>query len=127
MPHFVGDECGAAMGLLRQREHHHRPFHPGPFRRGVGDVYSGGELAGKDVALLLELMFRVGLIREDFTRPGINEQQRSAERFSPKRPRIPVAECPGFSEVPNGFVDLSAALLVGRDAMGHKSDSQKHA
>lgn len=38
-----------------------------------------------------------------------------------------VIECPGFSEVAGSFVDLRAALLFGRDAMGHKSDSQQEA
>jgi hypothetical protein len=127
MPHFVREKRRAAMWFFWQRKHEHRPLHPGPIRRGVGNVYGGGKFAGKDFAFEAEEMFRVRPVREDIAGRGIHQQKRSAERFSPKRAGVLIAECSGLVEGAGGFVDLPAALFFGRDAMGEKSDPEEQA
>jgi hypothetical protein len=74
---------------------------------------------------LLELVFCVGLVRENFTRGGVHEQERPAKRFPPKCARVLIAERPSFSDVASNFVNLRAALLDGRDTSGEKCDSQE--
>ena len=125
MPHFVGEERGATIWFARQREHDHRPFHSSPAHRGVGNVHTRRELADIDAVLLLELVFGVGLVREDFTRGGIHEQERPAKRFSPKCARVLFAERPCFSDVASNLVNLRAALLVRSDTSGEKCDPKE--
>ncbi len=97
--HLVGEEPRTIMTRQRQRPRQHGPLLAGEEHTSIVDGERVGPGAHVQSVLGPQHTFRVGHVREDFTRRAIDENQRTLKIGAPRRENLLARQCRGFREI----------------------------